>query len=327
MQPSKSIKNLFNYFLGPILFCWLVYAIYEQISNQPHLGEWWVSIRHSFTTSHSIYLVLVFLLLPLNWGLEALKWKESVDTVYPIRFLQAYKAVLSGVSFSVTMPNRIGEYLGRVVYLPDGNRLKTISISLVGSISQLLVTLYMGTIGFMVLRGYLVQAGLISTVLYRFVLAGLIFLVLILTLFYFQVSTVERFMERWWKNNKYLYLIQSLRAFDAGLLGRLLLFSFLRYGVFLTQYVLLFQLFEVHVPLSLEVPVMGLIFLTLAIIPSIALVEVVLRGEVSLALMGLFSTNSLGIGLTSITIWLINLIVPAIIGGLFIMNVKVFKRL
>jgi hypothetical protein len=326
MQMNKNIKNFFNYFLGPLLFIWLVVSIYRQINNQPHLAEWWQSIDHSLHSSKVLYLVLVLLLVPVNWGLEAWKWKLSIQPVYPLRFLPAFKAVLSGVSFSVTMPNRVGEYLGRIVYLPDGNRLKTISVSLMGSMSQLLITLIAGTIGFMVLESYLLHAGMLSPILYRFLLTGLIILVLILTLFYFNISALERLMERWWKNNKYLYLIQSLHWFDMQLLCRLLLLSLVRYGVFLTQYLLLFQLFEVQVPLALEVHTMGLIFLTLAIIPSIALVEVVLRGEVSLSLLGLFSGNSLGIGLTSITVWVINLILPAIIGSLLILNVKVFKR-
>ena len=71
---------------------------------------------------------------------------------------------------------------------------------------------------------------------------------------------------------------------------------------------------------------MSVVFLALAVIPSIALLEVGLRGEVSLRLMGLFSMNSLGIGLTSVTIWFINLIIPAIIGTLFLLNIKLLSK-
>jgi hypothetical protein len=64
----------------------------------------------------------------------------------------------------------------------------------------------------------------------------------------------------------------------------------------------------------------------MAIIPSIALVEVGVRGEISLTLMGLYTINSLGIGLTSITIWFINLIMPALVGSILILSVNVFKN-
>jgi len=326
MQPNKNIKNFLNYFLGPLLFIWLVFSIYRQINSQQHLEAWWSNIKASLQSAKVIYLIIVILLVPVNWGIEAVKWKLSINPIYPIRFWEAFKAVLSGVSFSVTMPNRVGEYLGRMLYLPDGNRLKTISITLMGSISQLLITLIAGTVGFIYLKDYLLHSGTINSLWYRFILVGLIIVMLILTLFYFQISALERLMERWLKNNRYLYLVQSLHWFDGQLLGRLLLLSLARYSIFVIQYVLLFNLFEVYVPLDLQINTMGVIFLALAIIPSIALVEVVLRGEVSLTLMGLFTTNSLGIGLTSVSIWLINLVLPAIIGSLLILNVKVFKR-
>jgi hypothetical protein len=71
---------------------------------------------------------------------------------------------------------------------------------------------------------------------------------------------------------------------------------------------------------------MSTVFLAMSIVPSIALVEVGLRGEISIRLMGLFSANTLGIGFTSITIWFINLILPAIIGSLLLLNLRVFKR-
>jgi hypothetical protein len=71
---------------------------------------------------------------------------------------------------------------------------------------------------------------------------------------------------------------------------------------------------------------MSVVFLALAVIPSIALMEVGLRGEVSLRLVGLFSANSLGIGLTSVTIWFMNLILPALIGTLLLLNINLLSK-
>ena len=89
---------------------------------------------------------------------------------------------------------------------------------------------------------------------------------------------------------------------------------------------ILFQFFGVQVAALTVVPVMSVVFLSLAVIPSIALLEVGLRGEVSLRLMGLFSANSLGIGFTSVTVWFLNLIIPAIAGTLFLLNVKLLSK-
>ena len=67
-------------------------------------------------------------------------------------------------------------------------------------------------------------------------------------------------------------------------------------------------------------------FLALAIVPTIALAELGIRGKLSIYLFGLFSTNTLGIILTASTIWLINLIVPALAGSLFMVGIKLFKK-
>jgi len=69
-------------------------------------------------------------------------------------------------------------------------------------------------------------------------------------------------------------------------------------------------------------------FLVMAVIPTIALfTDLGLRGKVSLKLMGLFSGNSLGISLTAVSIWFINLIIPALAGSLLILGIKrIFKK-
>ena len=110
------------------------------------------------------------------------------------------------------------------------------------------------------------------------------------------------------------------------LLGTLLLLSFLRYLVFIVQYYLLFVLFGVDASPGTVWSVISLMFLVMAVIPTIALVEVGLRGSISLQLMGLFTENSLGVVLASVSIWLINLVLPALAGSILIFGLKVFKR-
>jgi hypothetical protein len=326
MQLNKSIKIFINYFLGPILFCWLAFSIYRHIVNQEHLEVAWVKIKSSFSSYKILYLLLAFFLVFVNWGIEAWKWKISVEKVYPVRFIQAFKAVLSGVSFSVTMPNRIGEYLGRIMYLPEGSRLKTISLTVVGSYAQLLVTLFMGIIGLVVLKDDLLGSFQWFIIWYEFLLYGLIVLVVLLTLFYFKVAGTVKLFKKWFRNQRYLYLVEALQFFNMQLLTRIMLLSLLRYFVFLVQYVLVFYLCEVQLDAALITWIMSVVFLAMALIPSIALLEIGLRGQISLKLMGLYTVNSLGVTITMLCIWLINLILPAIVGSLFILSIKVFNK-
>ena len=326
MQVNKNIKIFLNYFLGPLLFIWLSLSIYHHIRNQPGLEASWQQIKGSLQSTQIFYLVAACILIIANWGLEAWKWKISVATVHPVSFWQAFKAVLSGVTFSVSMPNRIGEYLGRVLYLPEGSRLKTISVTLVGSFAQLLATLLAGAAGLIVLKKPLLEAYPNLVIWYQFILYGLLGLVVILSLIYFNVAGGVSLFHRWIPNKKYHYLVEALSSFDRKLLLQVLWLSLLRYLVFALQYILVFYLFEVRVPPLTIFLVMSVVFLALAIIPSITLVEIGVRGEVSLRLMGIFSSNALGIGLTSITLWFINLMLPAMVGSLLMLNLKMFRR-
>jgi Lysylphosphatidylglycerol synthase TM region len=326
MQMNKNIKIFINYFLGPLLFAWLSYAIYRQILGQPQLEESWFRIRQSFQSYKIIYLILAILLILVNWGLESWKWMISVRTFYQLKFLQAFKAVLSGVSFSVTMPNRVGEYFGRIMYLPEGNRLKTISVTLVGSFAQLLITIIVGTAGLIILKPSLVGQFPQLKIWYQFIVYGLVILGGVMLLIYFNVAGSVNLFNRWIRNQKYVYLVEALRKFHTVLLLQILLLSFLRYLVFVIQYILVFHLFEVNIPAATIATVMSVVFLAMAVIPSIALVEVWLRGEISIKLMGLFSLNTLGIGFTSVTVWFINLILPAIAGSLLLLSLRVFKN-
>src|SRR5690242_551562 len=152
MKLNRNIKIFINYFLGPLLFIWLSWSIYQQVKHQPDIEKTWQHIRESMSGKRILLVVAVILLMIVNWGIEALKWKISVRSIQKVSWLKSLQAVFSGVSFSVSTPNRIGEYLGRVLYMDEGNRLRTISATIVGSLSQLIITLIAGCIGLFVLK-------------------------------------------------------------------------------------------------------------------------------------------------------------------------------
>src|SRR5215470_13778479 len=147
MRFNKSIKIFLNYFLGPLLFIWLSASIYNQVSRQPDLAASWIKIKQSINSPKIWYLVIVFLLMFFNWSIEAIKWKISIQNIQPVHFFKSFRAVLSGVSFSVSTPNRMGEYIGRVLYMEEGKRLRAVSLTIICSMSQLLITLFMGICG------------------------------------------------------------------------------------------------------------------------------------------------------------------------------------
>ena len=250
----------------------------------------------------------------------------SVRPVQRVSFFKAFKAVLSGTSFSVSMPNRVGEYLGRVLYMDEGNRLKTISITIVGSISQLIITLLAGGIGMLLMRPAIEANQLISPLWMQVILYGVAAAFIVLTLFYFRLSWIIKWVDRLPGSSRFAYLVRTLEDFNATLLLQLLSLSALRFIVFIGQYYLLFRLFDVDVSWWQAFWAVSVSFLVMAVIPSITITELVQRGVVLTTIMLLYNSNELGIGFTAAGIWVINLIIPAITGSLLILSIKKIYR-
>jgi MFS family permease len=265
----------------------------------------------------------------VNWGIEARKWQLLVDKLEKIGFRKAYFSVLTGVSISVNTPNRIGEYGGRILYLKPENRLKAISLNMVTSVSQLIVTMVMGVAGVL----YLVYSFPVAqlhdhglTVFWTNILiyGGLGFSVITVVL-YFRLSWLTRVLESVPALKKVKPYIEVLDHFEWTTLFRMLVLSAIRFVVFVSQYILLFRLLQVEVTWWQGFWVVSVLMLILAVIPTITMTEFVVRGEAAIALMGLFSDNIIGIGTASFAIWIINLIIPALLGSLLILGIKIIK--
>jgi len=327
MKLNKNIKIFLNYVLGPLLFAWLSYSIFKQIKNQPHLEESWLSIKTSFSDARVVYLLLAFLLMFANWSLEALKWKLSVQHVQPVSFFKSLKAIFSGVSFSVTTPNRTGEYLGRVLYMNEGNRLKVISLTVLSSLSQLIITIFFGLLALLILKPDIIKAGLSGwSEWINIGISGGSAAFIFLTVFYFRIGWLTRWIEKIPAIKKYIWLINELERTDTTLLLRLLSISLLRYLVFATQYFLLFRFFAVEINWWQGFWAIAIVFFVMAITPTIELFEVVKKMYVTKEIFAIFTINTLAIGFVTTTIWFINLVIPATIGSLLILGIKFFKK-
>ncbi|MBX2932417.1 MAG: flippase-like domain-containing protein [Chitinophagaceae bacterium] len=290
----------------------------------------WQIIVDSYSTTASWKLYAVVALMFVNWGIEAKKWQILVAGIQKIAFFRAFRAIFTGQAVALNTFNGIGEYVGRVVYLKDGNRLRAIALSIVGSLSQLIITLVMGLIGLVYVRLNILDEAHHLQGLSKFwldaMMYSLSFLTVIFLFIYFQMSWLTKLMEKIPFVAKYSFYIQKLEDFHYKELTKILLLSFFRYVVFVVQYLLLLQLFQVEASIIQLAWVVCVLFLVLAVVPSIPVAELGLRGEVSRQLFGLLSANILGIIFTAAIIWVINRVIPAIAGSLFILGVKLFKK-
>jgi Lysylphosphatidylglycerol synthase TM region len=327
---NKKYKILLNYVVGPIIFIWFSVSIYKQIAHQKDLVQTWQNIKSSFSTTQYIQCFVVFLLMFINWGLETKKWQILIKDLEQVSFLKAFKAVFSGTAFALNTINNLGEYVGRVLFLQEGNRLKAISLTMVGSLSQVLVTFIMGFFALLFSRILFLQHGLGNGGVNAFWYTGLMFVLLtctvLLLMVYYSLSWITKAVEKLWFVKRYAFLIQLVEKFTTKDLTKVLLFSFLRYLVFVFQYLLLLNVFKVNASPILLALMVCVFLLILAIVPTIALTEMGFRGAISIQLIGMLSTNNAGILFTAAAIWFINRVFPALAGSLFMLGIKIFKR-
>jgi hypothetical protein len=331
LRLNKNIKIFFNYFLGPVLFVWLSFSIYHQIKNQPDLDLSVAKIKYALEGQQSWMIWVVLLLMLVNWGVEARKWQVLVMGLEDIGWWKAFKATVAGVAFAMNTPNRIGEYGGRVLYLQEGNRIRGVSLTLVGSISQLLVTLIAGCGGLIFLLNTSGSATAITEAgqhgLWIKIILNIIAVVAVLGLIvYFRLSWLIKLIDKIPAFYKLVTHIEILEELSFGILLRVLSLSFLRYCVFVVQYILMIQLMQVEVTVWQAFWLVSVVFLILAVVPTIALAEIGIRGKVGLKLFGLFSMNNLGIITASVGIWFINLVIPSLLGSILIFRIKIFKN-
>lgn len=321
---------MLNYIVGPLLFLALSYAIYRRIQNQANFQTSWNVIKQSFAGPQQWKFWVVMGLSLVNWGIEARKWQVLVEPVQQIGLFKAFKAVLSGLALSLFVPNRVGEYVGRILYMDEGNRLRSIALTLVGSVSQLIVTLVAGIGGLIYMRMYIMKDGVQLQGLSEFWFNGMLYAIivgtLLLLLVYYKLSYITAIIEKIPFVSRYSFFIQKVETFHWKELTRVLSLSVTRFVVFTVQYLLLLQVFEVHIHTIDAWWLICVMFLVLAIIPTVPVAELGVRGTASLQLFGLLSTNTIGIIATAAGIWCINLILPALAGSLFILGIKLFRK-
>lgn len=320
---NKSIKLIFNYFLAPLLFIVLCYSLYSQIIHQPDLPERLAQLKSSW---QSPAFLLVFILMFVNWGIESWKWKISLKPLEEISYTKAFRSVLSGCSVTMLTPNRIGEYGGRILYLKEENRLTAISITILGSMSQLLVTLSVGSLAVLLISyGTFVSITDTTWVVSRALLIIGLISAGVLALLYFRINALVKFLPRLLFARNFVKHLTVLMGFRRKLLLRILFLSFLRYNIFILQYIIMLHVMKVNVPYVECFLLVSVFYLVMAIAPTAGFIELPVRAMASVQLFSLFSSNALGIQAAALAIWLINLVIPAIMGSLMIFGIKIMK--
>lgn len=316
-----------NWLIKGSIFCLFALLLWYDIFKRESFED----IKRLFLSElrghHVAWLVLTILLLPINWAFETLKWLPLIRHAEKISFWEAYKGVLAGVTTSLFMPNRVGDFGGRLLFLKPKNAMKGIFSTFVGSWAQQIILVAFGYLGFLyfLVTLWKVEPFILQSVIF----IGSVFVALLFVIFLNLEIVVPVF-----KKIRFLYrfprLIKSIniiRQYSRYELSMTLLWAFARYGVYVLQYYFMLRFFDINVPILRGVSCIATIYLLQTSIPLPPVMGLVARGEIALQIWGMFSAKEVSILASTFTLWIINLIIPAFIGLLLILQSNILKSL
>jgi len=257
----------------------------------------------------------------LNWFIEALKWKYLVQKIEIISIWKAVESVFCGLTWAVFTPNRIGEYGGRVFFLSPNKRIKGAVAMTVGSFGQLVLVNVFGSLA-------------LSWFLFRFMdlnpLMNFSIFILALAfsgfflLFFFNIHWINGLLSKikFLKPYKRFFIIFS--KFKVSALLHILMYSLSRILIFSTQYFLIIHLLIPEIdPLDM-VLILFIFYFIQSSMPSLDLLDIGLRATTAAYFFSFVTDHEIAVMAAVASIWLINLIIPAILGSVFVLKLNFF---
>lgn len=255
-------------------------------------------------------LVLAMVLMPLNWGLETWKFRILLGPEARLPPGRLVRSVLAGVAMSMTLPNRLGESLGRLAVFPVWLRGAALSASVTGSMLQMAWILAGGLLAVGWSGGG--RPALMSLVFPAaswWWPAALLGGAILAALF---IAPLREVLCSSWRHFK--KSLGIARVTGAALVG------LCRYGTFILQYVCLLRYAGADGEGADLLVFAALVFFIQSVLPLPPAVGWVGRLQLAVLMSGWAGIQPGQAVLASLLLWTLNLFLPALPGTAFVMK-------
>ncbi len=288
IMTKRTVYHIVEWTIALIGCAFLVYKLvtYDDYAS---LGE---SLRAMGVKQWSA-LVLCLLLMPVNMGLEAWKWRTLIPMSWRDAHYQVYYSKLAGL----ITPWRLGEYPARGLLMEKSEWGKVLSMGAVGSATMTAAIILAG-LGSLGILGLLGKLGNIVDVGYYLFVGALLLLLLLALIF------APRLLRRWATISHRLILISTAQ-------------SFVRLACWCVQlYLVLFALDAIyHLPFTIyHLPIY---YLLVTVTPNVPIAEAGVRGAWAIVLFG-----SVNAALAGVLLWAINTLIPCLVWPFLRKNAK-----
>ncbi len=319
MGLTKKNKKYLNILIKLTIVGLAFWFVYSKVNNQHNLSNFTNLVESLDNTLLNYALILVVFLMFVNWALEVVKWKYLLRNIEKVSLWKATKSVFCGLTWAIFTPNRIGEYGGRILLLKPDHRAKGAVLMGVGLFAQLVLTSFFGALSI----AWFVTTFMNTPVSINFgiwliaIIYALAFVIL-----YFNVHWVDQWV------GKFIFL-RKIRPFFAVLLEvnskdllYVLLLSLFRFLIFSSQYIILLLIILPDIPMISMLLMIFILFFVQAAVPTLDIFDFSVRSYVASNLFSYVTTQEIAVMAVVSCIWFVNLILPAIIGSFFVLNVN-----
>ena len=308
-------------FLGRALPWLLLLAILYLVYQHNALQSTWSLIQTRLHGLPLLYALLAVALMPLNWWLEAMKWRQLLPQTQVHSNTRLLAGVLAGNAVALFTPNRTGDYLGRVWALLPEQWVSGFIATLTGNIAQILVIFFWGGLGF---SFYISQRQWMFMGPHSaWIAAGITLLLgLLATVLYFKAPLLQRVkLPR--RLSQYQEQARSvLGHYEFKNLAKVLMLSQFRYAVYLLQYLLMLWFVGIDLSLAPAVAGIALIYLVQTGIPLPPISALIARGGIAVAVWQMYPYSEWLVVSATFLLWLLNVILPALVGMVLLKRLK-----
>ena len=318
---TNKTKKTLGIVLKVAILALVAWVLYQKLNNHQSLKEFERLMYNLGTSTVVTTLSVVIVLMFANWFLEVVKWRYLCRPIEQISLWRATQSVFCGLTWAVFTPNRIGEYGGRVMFLQPRKRIFGVVAMGVGALAQLVLTSVAGSlsIAWFINRFFEVSAvGGVAIWLLAALYAGFF-----LTL-YFNVRWINSWMQRIGFLRKFHRFFEILTRYSLGELITVFFNSLARFIIFTSQYCILMLVIIPDIEFLPMLLLIFILFFVQAALPTLDLFDFGVRSVTASYLYAHITDHDIAVMAIASCVWFINLILPAILGSVFVLKINFF---
>ena len=259
------------------------------------------------------YLLLAFLLFPLNICAEAWKWQYLLKDIEPMSYHEAIRQTYFGFVAAFLTPARLGDYPARVSMLKNKqNWITAIAMGFVGTLALAFVQVAAGLPSSLFLFSNILNNAAYKTTIIIIGVATIILLVFLIV-FYRKIALL--LLPYSLKNEKIALTLRTLSTFSHKRFITTCFMSIIRYIIYCAQLYFVLVFCGVNFTFFQTIIAIPTYYLLVTITPSVPIADVAIRGGWSMVVFGVFTENIAGVALAAVLLWVLNSILPMLVGS------------